>query len=189
MKSWALARRAASTISASRRADPPESDVVADRAAEQEHVLRDEGDFGAQRREVDVGDVLAVDRRPPVAQRIEALDDAEDRRLAAARRADQSRRLVGLGDEIDAVERVLAGAVGEAGVCERDAPLAHVQRRRARPRRLARRRIEHFVDLRRADQAVLEVDRKAAEALGRLVGQQQRAEEGDERADVGVHAR
>ena len=95
-------------------ADPPERDVVADRAAEQEHVLRDEGDLAAQRREVDGGDILAVDRRPPAAQRKEALDDAEDRRLAAARGADQGGRLAGLGDEIDAVERVLVRAIGEA---------------------------------------------------------------------------
>ncbi len=67
-----------------RRAAAPHRDVVADRATKQEHVLRDERDSVAQGGEIDCADVLPVDRHPALVQRIEALNDAENRRLAAA---------------------------------------------------------------------------------------------------------
>ena len=61
MKSCACAALAAATISASVASELAERDVVADRAAEQEHVLPDIGDLLAQRAARHVGDVLAVD--------------------------------------------------------------------------------------------------------------------------------
>ena len=68
----------------------------------------------------------------------------------------------------------------------RTRPRRDLQRRQARGRGVLQRRVEHLVNQRGADEAVLDVDGKAPEPLGRLIGEQQRAEERGEGADVGV---
>src|ERR1700683_1545352 len=88
-------------------------DVVAVRAAEQEDVLRDKRDVVAQRGEVDLGQVLAVDQDPTGGGRVESLNQPEDRGLSAARRPDQRCRLIGQRDEIQSPDRLLARAIGE----------------------------------------------------------------------------
>ena len=97
-------------------------DVVRDRAVEQQRLLGDVGDRAAQRGLGDVAQVLAVD---PDGARVdvgEPQQQAGQRRLAAARVADQPDLLArgdGQGEVLE--QRVLAGpVVGEGDVVELD---------------------------------------------------------------------
>ena len=64
MNSWALARRAASSTSASVASWRAVGDVVAHRAVEQEDVLLDDGQQVAIARQPEVADVDAVQQDP-----------------------------------------------------------------------------------------------------------------------------
>ena len=86
------------------RAGPAHGDVVAHRALEQEIVLRDIGDLPPERREPDGRGVDAVAQDLSRLGFVEAQDEAHHRRLAAARAADQRRRLARFGDEADGVQ-------------------------------------------------------------------------------------
>ena len=57
-------------------------------------------------------DVMAVDRDPAFAQIGDAADDADQRGLAGAVRAEQRKDLAAVDIEIDAVQRLEAGAIG-----------------------------------------------------------------------------
>ena len=61
-----------------------ESDVLADRGAEQEDVLADIGDLAAQRAARNRRDVLIVDGDDAAADLVEAQDQVQHRRFAAA---------------------------------------------------------------------------------------------------------
>ena len=93
--------------------DPAQCDVVPYRALEEEHVLRNECDRLAQRSDIDACHVGAIDPHCPVERIVEPLDQADDGRLAAARRADKSRRLVGLSHKIEFVENQRSRPVAE----------------------------------------------------------------------------
>ena len=71
MKSWACARRAACSIS-SRGTGPARAgvgDVLGDRRGEQERVVAGDRDGAAQRAQLDLAQVRAVDQHPPAARR------------------------------------------------------------------------------------------------------------------------
>ncbi len=68
---------------------PAERDVLADRPAEQERLLRDDPHLRAQRRARHVAQVVAVDEHPPLGRVVEARDELGERRLAGAGRADE----------------------------------------------------------------------------------------------------
>src|SRR5579862_5532764 len=140
------------------RAGSPERDIVADRAAEQKNVLRYEGDLVAQRGEVHGGDVFAVYGDPTFVQGVESLNQAEDRRFAAPGWADQRRRHVRFGDNVETADHPFAGPESETSFLDHKAAGADLEFRPDNLRRLGHWRIEHFIDQARADEAVLDVD-------------------------------
>ena len=73
--------------------------VVAHRSAEQEVVLQDDADALAQMDEIDLPAVEAVDAHQPLLDRIEALDQPRDRRLAGAALADDAEDRTGRNAE------------------------------------------------------------------------------------------
>ena len=105
------------------RVGPAERDVGADRAREQERLLRHDPQLRAQRREGHVADVVPVDQHAPGGRVVEARDELREGRLAGAGRADERDGLAGGDPQIDVVEREPRGAavalrVGEADVVE-----------------------------------------------------------------------
>ena len=87
----------------------PELHVGLHRAPrKQRELLEDHGGGGAARRQ------LAVEPDRALARRQQSRDEIQQRRLAAARRPEHRDELLGVDDEIDAVERTqgVAGAVG-----------------------------------------------------------------------------
>src|SRR3546814_7475396 len=82
--------------------------------------LADQPDRGAQRGHGHRSHVLAVDRDRSRVQLVEAWDQVEDRRLACTGWADQRHGLARRYVERDAVERRLAGFVGEVCVMQID---------------------------------------------------------------------
>ena len=82
-------------------------------------------------REVQLADVHAVDRDAPLLHVVEAQQQADDRRLARAGRADDRHALPGLDLERDVPQHRLALDVGEGDVLERDRARRPRRRRRA----------------------------------------------------------
>src|SRR5690606_5772352 len=72
-----------------------EREVVAQRAAEELHLLRDEPDARTQALEVDVARVDAADPHAPGAGVVEAEDEARERRLARASAAQEAQPAAG----------------------------------------------------------------------------------------------
>ena len=90
-------------------------DVVVDRHRERHRLLEHHADLAAQpvQRVLRVEDVLAVQQHLaagvlPGIQRIDAVEHAQQRRLAAARRADQRGHLLLGNVQVDVLERLLA---------------------------------------------------------------------------------
>ena len=119
---------------------------------------------------------------------VEALQQGDDGRLAGARRADDRRGLSGLGNEGEAVQDRMTLGIGEFDPVELDAALRHRERGRAGGVALADFHVDQLVDHARVDQGALHVDLQPRQALGGLVGEQQRGDEGQYRAGrlVGV---
>ena len=182
MKSCACAAFAAATISALARIRPAVADVLADRAAEQEHVLADIGGLLAQRAARGRRDVLPVDGDRPAVRLVEPQDEVEHRGLAAAGRADQRRHLAGLGDERHAAQHRLARPIGELHVAEFDARVGDRQRRLVVVGRLGRRAVDDLEQHAHADQVAVELEIEAREPLRRLVGEQECRKEREELA-------
>jgi hypothetical protein len=103
-----------------RRVELAVANVVGDRAREQQRLLEDHADLVAQRLELEVADVVPVDRDPAALGVVEADEHADEGRLAGARRADDRHALAGPDGERDVVQRVVAALVGEVHVLERD---------------------------------------------------------------------
>jgi hypothetical protein len=93
---------------------PAHADVVLDRAVEEEGVLADDRDHRADLVERELPQVLPAQPHRAGLRVVEAQQQPHDRRLAAARRADDADPLAGLGAE---VEPVMDGAPG-AGIAE-----------------------------------------------------------------------
>ena len=136
MKSCACAARAAASISSRRRVEPAVAQVVGDRAGEQHRILEHDGDALAQRSDAVLAHVDAVDQHASGRRVVEARNQADQRRLAGAREADERDHLARPGLEGDVVQHVRAVGIREADVLEAD-----VARRRStrRPRRARRR--------------------------------------------------
>ena len=83
-------------------------------------LLHDDADLLAQRVELDVADVVAVDQHLAAVDVVEARDQVGDRGLARAGRADQGDGLAGLGAEADVLEDRPARIVGAGDVLELD---------------------------------------------------------------------
>ena len=98
---------------------PAEGDVLPDRAAEQERLLRHDAHLRAQRPHGDVAQVVAVDQHAALGRVVEARDQLRERRLAGAGLADQRHGLPGRHVQVD-VGQGVAGAVGERDVLEGD---------------------------------------------------------------------
>jgi hypothetical protein len=93
-------------------------DVLGHRRGEQERVVVDDRDRRAQRAHVDVTHVGAVDEHGARGHVVQARDELHERRLARARRADESDRRAGRYVEPDVAQRGALGAL----VLERHAP-------------------------------------------------------------------
>ena len=145
MKPSAAACFAAATIRFAGRVGRAIGDVVGDARAEDEGVLRHEGDSCAQRLGIEPRDVDAVEGHPPALRIVEAQSELEQRGLARPRRADDRHHLA----RRDARETSLstsvlrAAGIGEADALEGEfAARRRGQRKRRRGRgdaRLARR--------------------------------------------------
>ena len=80
-------------------------DVLANRAAEQKILLQDDTDLGAQMRQIELLQILAVDIYQARLRPIETLDQPGDCRLARAAAADDADNLAGLDGERDFLDR------------------------------------------------------------------------------------
>ena len=89
------AANAASCTSSSEASGRAVTDVFHDRAMKQRDVLRHDADRVPQALLRHAGDVLSVDQDAAVLHVIEALQQREQRRLAAARAADQADAFAG----------------------------------------------------------------------------------------------
>ena len=103
-----------------------EGDVLVDRHRERRRLLEHHADARAQQVDVLVGaqQVVAVEQHLAGGalagiEVVHAVQHAQQRRLAAARRADEGRRLVGVERQADALERP-AVAVEEIEIADRD---------------------------------------------------------------------
>ena len=121
MKSCAPTGRAACFDLLVRRRGPPEGEVVADRAAEQERLLRHDPHLPPQRPRLHVAQVVPVDEHPALARVVEARGELGERRLAGAGRADERDRLARGHVQVDLAQRRLGvRCVGERDVLEGD---------------------------------------------------------------------
>ena len=112
MKSCAPTARAASSTSASDGVAPAVRDVLADRAGEQERLLRHDAEMRVVRDGVVFTHVDAVDEDLARSDVVEAGHDLEDRRLAGARLTYECHRLAGLDHQRHLTQRVVNAAVG-----------------------------------------------------------------------------
>ena len=109
-------------------------DVLADRALEEHRLLRHDGHEPAERAQVELLHVDAVEQHPPAGRPQEAEHEVEERRLAGARRADERDRLARPDLERHVVERRRdAEVVAVVDVLEPQVA-GHLGRRRACPR-------------------------------------------------------
>ena len=93
-----------------------EQDVVAHRADEHVVLLGDQGDLGAQRLERQRDELDPADPHRAGARPVDARQQPAQGRLARPGRADDRQPLAGAQREVDAVQHVVALAVGEAQV-------------------------------------------------------------------------
>ena len=157
-----------------------EFDVFADRAAEQKRVLPDIGDVLAQRAARHLGDILLIDDDLAALGVIEAQDQVEHGRFAAARGPDQRGQLARLGHERYAAQHRFVAAIGEMNVVEFQPRRLDLQGRLVVVDRFARRAVDHLEQDAHAHQPAVELDVETGKALGRFVGQQERGDEGEE---------
>jgi len=94
------------------------AEVAGDRAAEQERLLGDDPDLVPDVVLGHLADVDAVERDRPAGHVVEARDEVDEGRLAAAGAADDGGRLTGRGTERDPAE----ARVAEFHVVELDVP-------------------------------------------------------------------
>ena len=114
MKSCALAVRAAASTSALRRIGPAEPQVVFDRSVEEIRVLRDDGDLLPNLLGIELAQIVIADAHGPGLRIVRAQEQAHDRRLARAARADDAHALARRHRKAEAFERGAAPArIGE----------------------------------------------------------------------------
>ena len=160
-----------------------EADVVGDRAGEQERVLEHDPELAPVRAELDRAQVDPVDAHGALVRVVEARDQLRERRLAAARLADEREAAARRHAQVDPVQHRLV-AVGEGDVVDLEQAVD--------PRQLPRPvlvvdlglGVEHRGDLlhRRARRLHLPVE--VGELLERLEDEREQADRGDQRADL-----
>ena len=101
----------------------PEGDVLEDGSVEEDGVLEDVADLVAKRLDSVVAHVFAVDQDAAGVGVVEARNQADDGRFAAARGADDADELAGLDVEGDVGEDGGLGVVAEGHVAEFDLAL------------------------------------------------------------------
>ena len=99
-----------------------EHDVAADGAREEEHVLQHLPEMTAERRDLDVPDVDAVDEDAALLDIVIAADEREDGGLARARRAHERHRVTRVDVEGNALQDPLARHIGKPDVLKFDLP-------------------------------------------------------------------
>ena len=159
-------------------------DVVVDGGAEQERVVGDHRDGAAQRGEVDLPHVGAVDAHRAGRDVVEAGEELHERRLAGARPAHEGHGRPRLHDEVDVAQRGpgrLRVAEGDAGELHPAAPRR--QRRRARRAHDPRRAVEQLEQPRARGRRALGHPQRDAELAHRPDQHQQVRVEGGEVAE------
>ena len=159
-----------------------QADVLEDRLVEEDGLLRDQGDIGAQVGLADAAEIVSVDKDRPLLRIEEARDQVDEGALAGAARTDERDGLSG-GD--------LQGHVGQdriSAIAERDA--AHLKVSAHAGERAGMRVVRDLDgredDLFEADKSWrghAETTRHAAEALDGAVGEV----EGDDQRDQLLH--
>ena len=129
-----------------RRVGPAEADVGGDRVGEEERVLEHHADVAAQRVEVNVANVDAVDRDPARVHVVEARQHQRDRRLARARAADERDRLARGNGEVEVAQHRIGRRVAERHVLEAHLAVRHLEVDRVGRVLHDGRRVEQVVD-------------------------------------------
>lgn len=107
--------------------------VVVDGVVEEDGVLRNDADGGAQARLGHLPDVLPVDQDRALADIIEAEQEPADRRLAGTAGADDGHGVPRLDGEAHLVQDTSFRIIGESHLAELDAAAGDRERRRSRP--------------------------------------------------------
>ena len=113
------------------RVESAVANIVQHVRVEERRVLRDDPNGAPERRELQIAHVLAVDEDPARRGLVEAEEEAEDGRLAAARGPDERDFLPRRDREGDVAEDRSVGVVPEADVLERDRAATERERVRA----------------------------------------------------------
>ena len=108
-------------------------DILANGAAEQEHILLHDADLAAQGRLRHVPDVDAIDRDRAAVELVEARQERAERGLAGAGGTNDSHGLAGLDGQAHPVEHLAAVLIAEADVVEDDIALEVIHHPCARP--------------------------------------------------------
>src|SRR4029077_21073479 len=103
-----------------------------DRAMEQRDVLRDRGDGCPKTVLGHLHDILAADKNTAFSYVVEPLDKCEQRRLPAARTADETNPLAGFDVQIEIGKDLIPFRIGKADMAEGDAAGIPLQRCRLR---------------------------------------------------------
>src|SRR5450759_4522749 len=154
------------------RRGPPKADVLGDRGAEQERVLRDDADVAAQLGGLPVAHVLTVDEHAAGARVVEARDEVGERGLAAAGMADEGERATGRDVEADSLDHrpvhVTEVHVVEGDRADGRPAVRAAQRPRVGPLLHLQRRVEHLVHALTAGDGALREAGEPADHLRRV---------------------
>ena len=99
-----------------------EHDIASDGAREEEHVLEHLPEMTAERRDLDVPDVDAVDEDAPLLNVVIAADEREDGRFSRARRAHERHRIARVDVEGDPLQDPFARHIRKPDVLKFDLP-------------------------------------------------------------------
>src|SRR5688500_5021084 len=102
-----------------RRVEAPVTNVVGDRAGEEQRLLQHDADLPTHGGERLARQVVPVEKDPSLGWVVEAWQQADERRLARACRSHDGARFAGPDLEGDVAEGVFAALVREADVLER----------------------------------------------------------------------
>ena len=183
MNSCAPTAFAAAATSAGLGIRPPERDVVANGAGEEEALLRNDSELAPKRRLRDVAQVDAVDRDPSFERIVEAGEELRDRRLPGAGVADEGDGRPGGDVEVDPVQHLGSRGVAEANALEADVTLDPVELARVRLVADLGLLVHHVHDLVERGHGREERVVELRELLDRVEEVRQVEDEGEQRAD------
>lgn len=167
---------------------PAQGEVLPDRHGEEGGLLEGDPDPAAQRVELDVADVPAVEGDPPGGDVVQPGHQRQQGRLAAAGGADDGQRLAGLDGQLDAPEHRCALRVAEPDLveAERIAPAGAGSTAQRHRRRAVDDRgpgVEHLVDPVCRGHRLLRGGDDPGERLDRPDQHELQGHEGDQFAD------